>query len=134
MEPFSQDQDSSHSDDLFSLQTCQHIFHPNCLKQYLQVQVKDNKLPLVCPDPECKQEISDQDLRTLMSDAEYQKYQTYGINRALSLQGDVSWCPTPDCKFAFVFQPGDAVLDCPLCKKKYCLNCRVLYHEGLSCQ
>ena len=72
-----------------------------------------------------------------MSDADYQKYQTFSLNKAVSLQDDISWCPTPDCKYAFVFQPEDfdeAVLDCPLCNKKYCLNCRVPYHDGLSCQ
>lgn len=44
----------------------------------------------------------------------------------------MSWCPTPDCKFAFMFadDENDRELKCPLCKKHYCLNCRVIFHKG----
>ena len=47
---------------------------------------------------------------------------------------DVSWCPTPDCKYMFVYEDGDNdKLSCPLCSKLYCLKCRAPYHEEMTC-
>jgi len=62
---------------------------------------------------------------------------------------EMSWCPTPDCKYAFIYtdpkqtditpvNPEDQVnqndqLKCPLCTVHYCLSCRVVFHEGKTC-
>lgn len=29
----------------------------------------------------------------------------------------MSWCPTPDCDYAFAFQNDDTELNCPRCEK-----------------
>ena len=42
----------------------------------------------------------------------------------------MSWCPTADCKYAFIFDKNDTELRCPNCKSHYCLNCRVDFHLG----
>ena len=45
-------------------------------------------------------------------------------------------CPTADCKFIFEWN-GDKenqMFKCELCKKTYCILCRVEWHEGLSCK
>ena len=47
----------------------------------------------------------------------------------------LSWCPTHDCKYTFEFNEGDSPLfNCQDCKKSYCLDCGIPYHEGKSCE
>lgn len=45
----------------------------------------------------------------------------------------MSWCPTADCNYVFVFENGDNELNCPKCEKHYCLNCRAKFHTGMTC-
>ena len=124
----------------FCLTHCENVFHENCLKTYLELQIKDAKLPILCPDAACKVEIADGDLKDLLPMETYQKYTDFALNHAVDNQNDISWCPTADCQYAFVFNANDgedseeAQLHCPMCAKHYCLNCRVLFHEGMSCK
>jgi hypothetical protein len=53
---------------IFPLQLCEHVFHRSCLGEYLRLQIKESKLPIFCPDPKCKQEISDTDLKDLLDE------------------------------------------------------------------
>lgn len=99
---------------------------------YLKTQIAESKFPVLCPDPKCKHEISDSDLKDLLDAEQYEKFSTFTFNLAVDMQKDISWCPTADCKFAFIFnsqeEKKNAELNCPTCKKHYCLNCRVEYH------
>ncbi len=45
-----------------------------------------------------------------------------------------SWCPTADCKYVFIIDPGNLDFTCAVCKKRYCLSCKVEYHNGQSCK
>ena len=55
------------------------------------------------------------------------------FDQAVSLQPDISWCPTPDCKNVFVFEEGDNNFKCDVCHLDYCLNCKAPNHKGQSC-
>ena len=44
----------------------------------------------------------------------------------------MSWCPTPDCGFVFVFD-GEKEFLCRKCKRHYCLTCKTQFHIGMSC-
>lgn len=64
------------------------------------------------------------------------EFLNYTLNKFVDEHAaDMSWCPTPDCKYAFVLGDEDEnEFHCPLCKKQYCLNCRVVFHKGQSCK
>ena len=86
---------------------CEHLFHQECLANYLKTQIADASFPLNCPNPACKVEIADIDLKQILSDADYTKYEVFALNTAVDFQKDLSWCPTPDCKYAFVFEQDE---------------------------
>lgn len=100
-----------------------------------------------CPHSDCNQEVSDADVREVFPDELYERYTTLALSRAIEQNKDISWCPTPDCKFAFIYQnskhtditPGSPdecqndQLKCPICSVHYCLSCRVVYHTGKTC-
>jgi len=53
----------------------------------------------------------------LLDDEQYNKYSSFAFNQAVENQKDISWCPTADCRFAFVFNPeeqkNDSEFNCP---------------------
>lgn len=72
--------------------------------------------PILCPQEGCRAEVADLDSKALLSAEEYDKYITFTFNKALDEQKDVSWCPSPDCQFAFICGVGDKEeFKCPLC-------------------
>ena len=69
----------------------------------------------------------------ILDQSAFKKYNERILDQAISVQKDISWCPTADCGYAFIFEEEDTELNCPKCYKHYCLNCRVTFHAGLSC-
>ena len=41
-------------------------------------------------------------------------------------------CLTPDCPCVFV-AACSSDFKCPTCTKHYCLDCKVPYHDGMTC-
>lgn len=131
--------------EIIPLQLCEHVFHMDCMSHYLQTQVASNIFPMKCPHTECKHEVSDSDVQEILNEEIYLRYSNMALTRAIEQNKDMSWCPTPDCKYAFVYNkevpqntttPGEGEnnsneqLKCPLCTLHYCLTCRAVYHEG----
>jgi hypothetical protein len=56
-------------------------------------------------------------MKKLLTSEELSKYLDYSFKHALSMEGDISWCPTADCIYAFIYDPDrDANhFNCPKC-------------------
>ena len=39
--------------ELIPLRGCEHVFHAECIKQFIQSQVDDSKFPIICPEEKC---------------------------------------------------------------------------------
>ena len=123
--------------DLFPLDKCGHIYHSACMEKYLGTQVKDRKYPLKCPNEGCKAELTMADVSEFLEHEELEKYLEYSFKHEVEANpAEYSFCPTPNCKYVFVWKKGedDNEFECPLCAQHYCLNCRCVYHTGLSCE
>jgi len=87
-----------------------------------------------CPE-ECKAMLIEHDLNVILDETYKNKYQNFELKNYIDQHGDdSSWCPTANCKYAFIKSPDVSEFACPMCAKYYCLNCRVEYHKGQSCQ
>ncbi len=84
------------------LSLCEHFFHMECLQKYLHSQIDDSKFPLCCPEVSCKKQIGELDLKEVLSKDYLAKYSSFSLSSAVDTEKDLSWCPTPDCKFAFI--------------------------------
>mmetsp|Transcript_7311 Transcript_7311/g.13514 ORF Transcript_7311/g.13514 Transcript_7311/m.13514 type:complete len:378 (+) Transcript_7311:127-1260(+) len=121
--------------DYMPLETCGHMLHPSCINEFLTLQVNDRKFPITCPIPECKLEVSIIDIQYRLEPQVYQKFEEYSFNSFVQRHAaDMSCCPTPDCKYAFVWTGESPHFLCPICEKHYCLDCRCEYHDGISCE
>ena len=77
------------------------------------------------------------DIKDFLDPATREKWEDYTFKNAIEANpADFSYCPTPDCPYAFVWEAGKDTNDytCPKCNNHYCLNCRCVYHDGQSCQ
>ncbi len=127
-------------DDLYAtkfkpLEKCSHVFHEECMKEYLQAKIDEKGFPIICPELECKNEITLTDVIEFMDDKYREKFESFSFKAYLEQNAnEVSCCPTADCPFAFVKEEDQSQLQCPVCKKHYCLDCRVVWHKGMTCK
>ena len=121
-------------EEMFPLQTCEHVFHTDCIRQYFESQVNDSLFPLKCPDVNCKMPCCEDDIGSILTKDMYTKFHKRTLNLAIDKEADMSWCPTPGCSYGFVFEDGDKEFKCPSCNKHYCLDCRAPFHIGQTCQ
>jgi len=127
--------DSLFSQAVFPLSNCGHLFHIDCLETYVIEEIKKRTFPIKCPNPDCKAEIPEDDVKdTLQAHIEYQDiYDEYYIKSYVdSHPTEFFQCPTPDCKF--ICSVEGARFDCPDCEKNYCVECKVEWHHNMSCK
>ena len=57
------------------------------------------------------------------------------LERCIEGADDLDCCPTAGCPFKFAWDPGNRKLDCPMCRKSFCLVCRCEpWHAGMRCE
>jgi hypothetical protein len=119
------------------LEPCGHLLHTDCIKRYLEVQIDSNNLPLVCPILECKIPVDPEFTRLLIDDEKFKKFDQFSFQNFIEGNSDeYSCCPTPNCSYVFVWLASEDSNDftCPKCKGRYCLNCRCIFHKGMTCK
>eukprot|EP01022_Parablepharisma_sp_SALTPOND_P030553 TRINITY_DN765_c0_g1_i1.p1 TRINITY_DN765_c0_g1~~TRINITY_DN765_c0_g1_i1.p1 ORF type:complete len:335 (+),score=32.50 TRINITY_DN765_c0_g1_i1:1689-2693(+) len=122
--------------ELLPLDSCGHIYHPECITRYIKTKIGERGYPIKCPNPKCKKDISMLDLNEFLEEEELKKFIDYSFKIAVEGNpADFSFCPTPDCQYIFVWEKGvdSNDFECPVCNKRYCLNCRCNYHVGKTC-
>lgn len=118
------------------LENCSDMFHENCLAEFCKSEIGSRNFPIKCPSG-CGNEVSRVDMQQVLNKDMLSKFDEYSLQKYVDTHADeISCCPTADCKYAFERVEGedDDELNCPLCKKCYCLNCRVEMHKGMSCK
>ena len=60
--------------EVIPLSSCEHVFHAECIKQFIQSQVDISKFPIFCPEVKCKQTLSDMDIQDLLDYKDYIKF------------------------------------------------------------
>jgi hypothetical protein len=53
---------------LFSLSRCKHSFCADCLEAYLEGNITEHALPLICPERDCETEIPNEDVKKLVKE------------------------------------------------------------------
>ena len=124
-----------------SLSECGHAFCYECISTYVASKARDGQvLPnqMICPleVKSCGRSISQRDvLVCLKSDNDRDRYLRLTVERFVEAQANMGCCPTAGCSFLFEWDENNAKLDCPSCRKTYCLRCQASpWHEGISCE
>ncbi|KAM4704887.1 E3 ubiquitin-protein ligase RNF144B [Rhinophrynus dorsalis] len=123
------------------LQECSCIFCTVCLRQYVQLAVREGfGSPITCPDMVCSNRgiLQEAEIACLVSVDQLHLYQRLKLEREVHLDPCKTWCPTADCHTVChveVVDPGVPVpVDCSVCLIKFCSACKRTWHPELTCQ
>ncbi|XP_027932132.1 uncharacterized protein LOC114187916 [Vigna unguiculata] len=122
---------------------CSHIFCSHCLRAYADGKVQLSQVPIKCPQPGCKYCISATECRSFLPFTSFES-----LEKALS-QADIDhsdriYCPFPNCSVLLdtlecvsarssSSQSDNSCLECPVCKRFICVDCKVPWHSSMNC-
>ncbi|XP_058601374.1 E3 ubiquitin-protein ligase RNF14-like [Onychostoma macrolepis] len=111
---------------------CQHVYCKACMKEYFQFQIRDGKVQcLTCPETECMSMATPAQVKLLVSQDEFARYDRLLLQWSLNLMADVVYCPRMSCCMAVIIEPDTTMGICPSCQYVFCTLCKRTYH-GLS--
>ena len=53
------------------LEKCEHIFHKECLYEYIKDKINNRQINFKCPNEDCKQELLINDFKDILDDKMY---------------------------------------------------------------
>lgn len=120
---------------------CRHMLCNSCVRTYLRtLAVETKKFPIPCPT--CSEPMNHQKcLGMLLGDEE-----AFNALHTLVLEkvhmNDIRYCANAACALPFDWEPDPSkrgareeyLVFCPLCEKETCVQCKVEWHTGKSCQ
>ncbi|KAK1799735.1 hypothetical protein P4O66_006272 [Electrophorus voltai] len=117
-----------------TLRECLHSFCRECLKQTILNCVDAEVLcPYADEKYSCNCNLQDREIKTLLSQDEYQKFLELRLNIAESRCENSYHCKTPDCMGWCIFEDNVNEFTCDICNETNCLLCKAI-HKGMNCK
>lgn len=110
---------------------CGHIYCRGCLVQWFSLQINENKLDLVCTA--CMLPVERWILEAVLPPEVMEKYDRFDLQRTLEREFNLFNCPNAACRNIVAAPDGAKCIQCPECKKEYCMECKVEWHRGINC-
>lgn len=124
---------------------CTHKFCSHCMKTYVEGKVQSGQVPIRCPQLKCKYLISATECLSFLP------LNSYGslvrvLEEANALNSDKLYCPYPNCSVLLdphecmstqassSSQSENSCVDCPVCQRFMCVDCRVPWHSSMTCE
>uniref|UniRef100_A0A803JY07 E3 ubiquitin-protein ligase RNF14 n=1 Tax=Xenopus tropicalis TaxID=8364 RepID=A0A803JY07_XENTR len=113
---------------------CEHIYCNACLKDYYTVQIQDGQVQaLNCPEPKCSSVATPAQVKLLVGEELFSRYDRLLLQSSLDLMADVVYCPRPNCRTPVMLEPGGEMGICSSCKYAFCTLCKLAYHAVAYC-
>ncbi|XP_030633698.1 ranBP-type and C3HC4-type zinc finger-containing protein 1 [Chanos chanos] len=117
-----------------TLRECLHSFCRDCLKGTI-VNCVDAEV--TCPYADatysCNSKLQDREIRSLLSQEEYEKFLEMRLSIAESRSENSYHCKTPDCVGWCIFEDDVNEFTCDICNETNCLLCKAI-HKGMNCK
>ncbi|XP_056430897.1 E3 ubiquitin-protein ligase RNF14-like [Hyla sarda] len=118
--------------DCTHFKACEHVYCNTCLKEYFEVQIKDGQVhALNCPEPECTSVATPAQVKDLVGEQLFSRYDRLLLQSSLDSMADVVYCPRPSCQTPVMQEPDKTMGICSVCQYAFCVFCRMAFH-GLS--
>ena len=82
-----------------------------------------------CPDGCADSEVKEIHHFRIIGEKGYERYHRFGAEECLLQMGGI-FCPSVDCGFGMIPEPGQQRIECAECKFVFCSQCRNAYHTG----
>lgn len=121
------------SKEIFPLDACSHVYHLDCLNDFVKDAVLSKRDLIKCPDSQCSENLTVNDIQSIIAGDELDRFYENKLEMYIAAhENEISYCPTPGCNYAFLHN-GEPELRCRKCQGHYCLDCRVQFHVGKTC-
>ncbi|XP_031754655.1 E3 ubiquitin-protein ligase RNF14 isoform X1 [Xenopus tropicalis] len=113
---------------------CEHIYCNACLKDYYTVQIQDGQVQaLNCPEPKCSSVATPAQVKLLVGEELFSRYDRLLLQSSLDLMADVVYCPLLNCQTPVMLEPGGTMGICSNCNYAFCTLCKMVYHGVAGC-
>ncbi|KAJ7999758.1 hypothetical protein DPEC_G00197740 [Dallia pectoralis] len=117
-----------------TLRECLHVFCRECLKgTILNSMDAEVTCPYMDEQYSCHSKLQDREIKSLLSQGEYQKFLELRLCIAETRSENSYHCKTPDCAGWCIFEDEVNVFICELCEETNCLLCKAI-HEDMNCK
>ncbi|KAJ6664529.1 hypothetical protein lerEdw1_007186 [Lerista edwardsae] len=128
-------------DKMTTLHACNCIFCTSCLKQYMQLAIREGcGSPITCPDMVCLNHgtLQDVEISSLIPVDQFQLYQRLKLEREVHLDPLRTWCPSADCQTVCQIEPSESgqpvPVKCQVCYLTFCSSCKEPWHLERACR
>ncbi|KAJ8948811.1 hypothetical protein NQ318_013463, partial [Aromia moschata] len=128
------------STSIMHIQQCNCSFCAECMKAYVEFEIAEGAYEISCPDAQCQSQgvLQQEEIKRLAGNDLLEKHKKYRLNREVELDKTRTWCPRAGCETVCTLCPthrcAPQSVFCPTCSTDFCSNCKLEWHEGLSCE
>ncbi|XP_029002504.1 E3 ubiquitin-protein ligase RNF14-like isoform X2 [Betta splendens] len=116
------------------LSECHHIFCQACLAEFCRVRITEGTVRgLTCPQADCTATPTPAQVRSLVGDELFSRYDRLLLQSTLDLMSDVVYCPRRSCGSAVILEKSSTAAMCSVCNFAFCVTCRKTYHGAEDC-
>ncbi|XP_040261858.1 E3 ubiquitin-protein ligase RNF14-like [Bufo bufo] len=113
---------------------CQHVYCNSCLKDYFEIQIKDGQVhALNCPELKCTSVATPAQVKDLVGEQLFSRYDRLLLKSSLDLMVDVVYCPRPSCQTPVMQEPDGKMGICSVCQYAFCVYCKKAFHGVSPC-
>lgn len=128
------------SRDVVHIKQCDCSFCTECMKAYVEFEIAEGAYDISCPDAQCPSQgvLQQDEIKRLVGSDLLEKHKKYRLNREVELDKSRTWCPRAGCETVCSLCPTQRCqpqsVYCPTCSTDFCSNCKLEWHEGLTCE
>ncbi|MBA0722841.1 hypothetical protein Golax_003482, partial [Gossypium laxum] len=118
----------------FNIKGCSHFYCIECTVKYIKSKLDDNVSRIQCPVTDCEGVLDPDFCREILPRDLFNRWGKALCESAL-LGSEKLYCPYKDCS-ALLVNDGEKRIKrfpCPLCKRVFCVQCKVAWHSGADC-
>ncbi|KAM6962550.1 E3 ubiquitin-protein ligase RNF14-like [Aplochiton taeniatus] len=121
--------------DCVELRGCGHVYCNPCMAEFCQVQITEGNVRRVtCPEPDCSSTPTPAQVRRLVGEELFDRYDRLLFQSSLEGMSDVVYCPRRSCDSPVLLENGSKAAVCPACRYPFCATCRKVYHGTSKCK
>ncbi|KAL8245139.1 hypothetical protein R6Q59_011397 [Mikania micrantha] len=134
-----------HHDQMFSVNKCQHTYCFTCMRKHVEAKLLQGQLPK-CPHEKCESTITIESCKKFLNPESY-KLMRLRVKEASIPPADKVYCPFSNCSALMSRNEvnectpassstvgGDTGMrKCVECNMLFCINCKVAWHNNITC-
>jgi IBR domain, a half RING-finger domain len=120
------------------MQACRHFYAcKNCVKSFWEARIGDGQVSekgLVCPVVDCSKAASITEVKALVSNSAFEKFERFQLERAIGCMDDTVLCRRKTCNMPAAQDSDNLRLArCAYCGYNFCCECGMTWHGNDLC-